>query len=105
MQTNFETLKDSKWLAQRLGISYDKARSLGRENLVPNIRIGKLIKYDPSHESGEVRMISKNQVHTIISWLEQQTGRVEFGEVSVKLIIHQGAVKRVEKGVIDREQD
>jgi len=47
MQTNFETLKDSKWLAQRLGISYDKARSLGREDLVPNIRIGKLIKYDP----------------------------------------------------------
>ncbi|HSV95562.1 MAG TPA: hypothetical protein VLM75_01370 [Spirochaetota bacterium] len=42
-----DQLRDSKWLAERLGISYDKARSLGRENLVPNLRIGKLIKYDP----------------------------------------------------------
>ncbi|HSV95563.1 MAG TPA: hypothetical protein VLM75_01375 [Spirochaetota bacterium] len=49
--------------------------------------------------------ISKSQVFTIISWLEQQAGRVEFGEISVKLIIHQGTVKRVEKGVIDREME
>jgi hypothetical protein len=41
------TLQDSRWLARRLGISYDKARAMGRNGEVPINRIGKLIKYSP----------------------------------------------------------
>ncbi len=49
--------------------------------------------------------ISKSQIFTIIKWLEQQSGRIEFGEVSVKLVIHQRTIKRVEKAVIEREME
>ena len=49
MSTNSDepqkTLKDSYWLAERLGISYQKARIMGSNNEVPNIRIGRLIRY------------------------------------------------------------
>lgn len=42
-----QSLKDSRWLAEHLGISYEKARTLGRLKQVPHIRIGRLIKYSP----------------------------------------------------------
>lgn len=45
---NSRTLKDSKWLAHRLGVSYEKARQMGRRKEVPSIRVGRLIRYSPS---------------------------------------------------------
>jgi hypothetical protein len=44
---NLRTLQDSRWLALRLGISYEKARQLGRRMEVPCLRIGKLLRYSP----------------------------------------------------------
>lgn len=43
-----ETLRDPRWLAQRLGVSYERARQMGRRAEVPTIRIGKLIRHDPA---------------------------------------------------------
>ena len=42
-----KVLRDSRWLAERLGVSYETARALGRKERVPVIRIGKLLRYDP----------------------------------------------------------
>lgn len=43
-----ETLRDPRWLAQRLGVSYERARQMGRRAEVPTVRIGKLIRHDPA---------------------------------------------------------
>ena len=44
---NQQSLKDSRWLAHRLGVSYEKARQMGRRKEVPCVRIGRLIRYSP----------------------------------------------------------
>jgi hypothetical protein len=37
-------------------------------------------------------------------WISCQLGRVQFGDVGVKLVIHAGRVVRVEKTVTEKEQ-
>lgn len=41
-------LQGPRWLASRLGVSYERARQMGRRAEVPTIRIGKLIRHDPA---------------------------------------------------------
>ena len=42
------SLRDSYWLAERLGIGYDTARALGRDRKVPVVKIGRLLRYSPA---------------------------------------------------------
>ena len=39
-----------------------------------------------------------------VSWLESQIDSMSFGEVSIRIIIHEGSIKRIEKGTIEKTQ-
>jgi len=39
----------------------------------------------------------------LIAWIQQQIAATPFGEVSVKLILHENQVKRIEKVISCRE--
>jgi hypothetical protein len=37
-------------------------------------------------------------------WLEQMVKTISHGEASIKVVIHAGQIKRVEKGLVEKEQ-
>lgn len=46
MPENVNTLKDNGWLAEKLNVSKQTARTLHLKTNIPIIRIGRLIRYD-----------------------------------------------------------
>lgn len=41
-------LKNAGWLTERLGLSSEqRAYAYARENIVPSVRIGRLVRFDP----------------------------------------------------------
>jgi hypothetical protein len=38
------------------------------------------------------------------AWLESQVRDLRFGEVTVKLVLHEGRVSRIEKTITEKEQ-
>jgi hypothetical protein len=45
-----------------------------------------------------------DKITPALKWLREQAEKEKYGEVSLKLIIHEGIVKRVEKCVVEKEQ-
>ena len=41
---------------------------------------------------------------TLAAWMKQQAESVEFGEVAVKIVVHDGAVKFIEKTVSEKQK-
>lgn len=43
-------------------------------------------------------------VGNAVAWLEAQVRGLRFGEATIKLVIHEGRVSRVEKTISEKEQ-
>ncbi len=47
-------------------------------------------------------MNSNHFASDVVAWLMEQSGKVVFGEITVKIICHQGA-RRIERSVTEKE--
>jgi len=45
------------------------------------------------------------EIKSLTAWLEKSAAALPYGEVIVKVIIHAGKIKRVEKTITIKEQD
>ena len=44
------------------------------------------------------------KIQAAVDFLRQESTRLSFGEVTVKVIIHNGDVKRIERTICEKEQ-
>lgn len=67
-------LKNAEWLTEKLGLSSEqRAYALARENIVPSVRIGRLVRFDPVRIEEFIRAggnASKNRSRDAISAVE-----------------------------------
>ncbi|HPF07778.1 MAG TPA: hypothetical protein P5120_17220 [Spirochaetota bacterium] len=47
--------------------------------------------------------MSDDELKEILTWLREQTDKIEYGEISVTCIIHAGKVKRLIKTLTENE--
>ena len=44
------------------------------------------------------------QIKKAAEWLQEQINRYPFGEIGIRLIVHDGQIRRIEKTIIEKEQ-
>ena len=48
MSSDQTNLRDAKWAAERLGVSAYRVYALARTGVVPAVRLGRLVRFDPT---------------------------------------------------------
>jgi hypothetical protein len=47
--------------------------------------------------------MSQEQINSLIKWLNEAQKAAPYGEINIKIITHEGKLKRVEKAIIIKE--
>lgn len=127
--TNPNTLWRCSDLAEFLKVSEAKVRRDVLDGKIPCIRIGKAVRFDKQqiekHFNIEIRNekeVEKEEekpsfkpvfnrgprrdlmVETI-TWLREKATLLPFSEIDIRLIIHDGRIKRVERTIVEKLQE
>jgi hypothetical protein len=51
--------------------------------------------------SGSVKM---DKLNNAIEWLKREVIKEKFGEITLKIVIHENEIKRIERTVTEKEQ-
>lgn len=125
--TNPNTLWTFADLALYLQVSESKLRHDVLEGEIPCIRIGRSVRFDKNqiekHFNIEIRKekeIEKEEVEKpsvkpvfnrgprrdlmieTITWLREKATLLPYSEVDIRLIIHEGRIKRVERTIVEK---
>ena len=132
MQTspsNSDTLWKFSDLAEFLKVSESKLRHDVLEGRIPCIRIGKAVRFDKQqiekHFNIEIRKENefkneeekpsvkpsfnrgprKDFITDIITWLKEKSTLLPYSEIDIRLIIHDGKIKRMERTIVEKIQE
>jgi excisionase family DNA binding protein len=126
--TNPNTLWKCSDLAEFLKVSEAKVRHDVMDGKIPCIRIGKAVRFDKQqiekHFNIEIR--KENEVEKeeekpsvkpafnrgprrdlmieTITWLREKATLLPYSEIDIRLIIHDGKIKRVERTIVEKLQ-
>ncbi len=127
--TNPNTLWKFSDLAEFLKVSESKLRHDVLEGRIPCIRIGKAVRFDKQqiekHFNIEIRKeneIDKKEekpsikpvfnrgphrdlMTETITWLKEKSTLMPYSEIDIRLIIHEGKIKRVERTIVEKIQE
>ena len=111
----------SNELAEYLQVSPAKIRHDVMENKIPCIRIGRSVRFDKKQveeyfnikiredEKPAVSPIAKKHrsisINDTVSWLTEKSILFPYAEINIKVIIHEGKIKRIERTVTEKIQD
>jgi excisionase family DNA binding protein len=115
------TLWTYKDLARFLKVSEAKVRHDVMDRKIPFIKIGRSIRFDKNQmaeflkikiderEKPAIDSIKYKQapatINGIIAWLTEKLRQYSYAEIGVRLIIHDGKIKRIEKTVVEKILD
>ena len=127
--TNPNTLWTFADLALYLQVSESKLRHDVLEGEIPCIRIGRSVRFDKNqiekHFNIEIRKEKEIEkegdkpyvkpvsnrgprrdfMTEIITWLREKAILLPYSEVDIRLIIHDGRIKRVERTIVEKLQE
>ena len=110
---NIEPLWDYADVAAYTKQSQQTWRKYVMNGECPYIKIGKSVRFDPqeikawlnieviSHDEKQEEK-SVDNLSKAVEWLKQATENQNYGEVSIKLIIHDGCIKRIERTITEK---
>ncbi len=112
------TYKD---LARFLQVSVDKVRHDVMDRKIPFIKIGASVRFDKNQIANFLKIIIDDKekpvtdsnnykqpsstMSGITAWLNEKSRQYSYAEIGVRLIIHEGKIKRIEKTIIEKVQD
>jgi hypothetical protein len=50
-------------------------------------------------------MINSSQIESASRWLSEQAKKYSYAEISIKLIIHNNQIKRIERSLVEKVQE
>lgn len=128
-QTNSNSLWRFSDLAEFLKVSESKLRRDVLDGKIPCIRIGKAVRFDKQqiekHFNIEIRKekeVEKEEekpaikpvfsrgprrdlMIETITWLREKSTLLPYSEIDIRLIIHDGRIKRVERTIVEKLQE
>lgn len=127
LTTNPNTLWRCSDLAEFLKVSEAKVRHDVMDGKIPCIRIGKAVRFDkqqiekhfnieirnekekeeekPSAKPVSNRGPRRDLMAETITWMREKAALLPFSEIDIRLIIHDGRIKRVERTIVEKLQE
>lgn len=118
---NYDKLWRYSDLAKFLQVSEMKLRRDVAKGLIPSIKIGHSVRFSRNQiedyfkiiiqDGEESSTIPINKHHKSISindtvrWLAEKSALFPFAEINIRVIIHEGRIKRIERTVTEKIQD
>ncbi len=126
--TNPNTLWKCSDLAEFLKVSEAKVRHDVMDGKIPCIRIGKAVRFDKqqiekhfnieickekeseNEEKPSVKPVfnrgpRRDLMAETITWMREKAALLPFSEIDIRLIIHDGRIKRVERTIVEKLQE